>query len=124
MGTAKAVSGPAAALIQKGQGSRTLDGLFYRHLVDIAQIPLVQHKEVAGIEAAVPLHDQVASAGARGGTGAGGHPGQDAEIVVKETDAHIVASLQIQIPAVKQVSKKLTVPLGGQRPGHTPTFPL
>ena len=74
VGTAKAVSGPAAALIQKGQGSRTLDGLFYRHLVDIAQIPLVQHKEVAGIEAAVPLHDQVASAGTRGGTGAGGIP--------------------------------------------------
>ena len=54
VGTAKAVSGPAAALIQKGQGSRTLDGLFYRHLVDIAQIPLPQAPEEAQVLGGIP----------------------------------------------------------------------
>ena len=74
-----------------------------------AQLPLVQHIKVAGVQASVGLGDEVAAAAAAGGAGAGAVPQKHVDIVVKQPDAVVVSCLPVPIPQVEELAKEFSV---------------
>ena len=119
---ARALLGRALTLPAKAQGGLAPGQFFQGLLPQLSHPPLVQHKEVAGIDAAVPLHHKIAAAGAGGGTGTRPLPGQQVDIVVKQPDAHIVPLLPILVPQVKDGAQESAVPL--RRKGEGAPSPL
>lgn len=78
--------------------------LSQRRLMYRSHPPLIQHKKVAGIDAAVSLHHIVSAAVPAGGAGNTGLPQHHIDIVLKQADTPILPGLPVPIPQVKEAA--------------------
>ena len=92
---------PQGTFPGKADTDRGSQGGRNAHFMDAADFPFIQHIEITGIGGAVALQHQIGAAAAAGCAGTGTVTDENMDIVIKKTDAVIVAGSPILIPQIK-----------------------